>query len=349
MKIVVLAGGLSTERDVSLSSGSLIANALLENGHQVALVDAYLGLPGQPEAGGLFVEGQSGRRFSYQIPTEAPDLAALRRQSGNGDALLGQGVLSACRQADLVFLALHGSIGENGQLQALLELYGIPYTGTGMVGSALAMDKGLAKELLRFHGVPTPDWQVVELAGPLPQGLLERLPCPCAVKPLSGGSSVGVALVEDRAGLQAALEEASRYENRLLVEERIVGREFSVGVLDGAALPVIEIRPHQGFYDYANKYQPGRTEELCPAPLSPAQTQELQQLALRAHRALRLGFYARIDFLLSAAGGFTCIEANTLPGMTPASLLPQEAAAAGISYAALCEKLVQAALTRPGN
>ena len=344
MNIVVLAGGLSTERDVSFSSGSLIANALLQNGHRVALVDLYLGFPRGELPEPLFTEPRAGAHFSYQIPADAPELQRLARESGNGRQLVGPGVIEACRRADLAFLALHGSVGENGQLQALLELYGIRYTGTGPLGSALAMDKALAKELMRYHGIPTPDWQVVELAAPISPEKLAALPCPCVVKPCNGGSSIGVSLVEGRSSLEEALEKARAYEARLLVEQRVAGREFSVGILGDRVLPVIEIIPRAGFYDYANKYQPGRTAELCPAPLEEAQTRQVQQLALRVHKALRLGFYSRIDFLLSEREGFLCIEANTLPGMTPTSLLPQEAAVLGIPYEQLCEELVQAAL-----
>lgn len=336
MKIVVLAGGLSPERDVSFSSGAQIANALIENGHEVMLLDLYLGNRSEtmtPE----YRTRSSSERYSYRIPERAPDLDALRRQSGNEGALIGEGVIECCRRADVVFLALHGSIGENGQLQALFDIYGIRYTGTGSVGSLLAMDKDISKRLMRANGIQTAGWRLLrlhDLKAP-PEGI----GCPCVVKPCGCGSSVGVTLVENEAQLRAALEYARRYEEAILIEEKIVGREFSVGVLDGEALPPIEIRPKAGFYDYKNKYQPGLTEEICPAEIPAELDAMLRENALAVHRALRLGFYSRVDFIVDGQNNAVCLEANTLPGMTPFSLLPQEARAAGISYGELCEKI----------
>jgi D-alanine-D-alanine ligase len=351
LKIIVLAGGLSPERDVSLSSGALIANALLENGHTVMLLDLYLGC-GLNDAAPAWQNGAGGRAFHYTVPAGEPDLARLREQSGNGDSQIGPGVLDWCRQADVVFLALHGSIGENGQIQSVFDTFGIRYTGTGYIGSLLAMDKDLSKQLMRAAGIQTADWLCLERGANrdgLPAG--SQIPAadihfPCVIKPCSCGSSVGVAMADSPAELQAALTAAWLYEDRVLVEDRITGREFSVGVLDGVALPVIEIIPKAGFYDYQNKYQAGLTDEICPADLSPAHTQALQDAALAVHRTLRLGFYSRIDFMLDATGTPYCLEANTLPGMTPTSLLPQEAGAAGILYNELCERIARAGRDR---
>jgi D-alanine-D-alanine ligase len=336
MKILVLAGGLSPERDVSLSSGSLVANALIENGHEVGLTDLYVGLtePGGP----LFHDKASGKRFGYAVPETEPDLVALRARYGHG--LIGPGVIDACKKADIVFIALHGSIGENGQLQTVLELEGIRYTGSGSVGSTLAMDKDLAKRIIRFAGIPTPDW---ELLGPGQNGLraAEKLGFPCVVKPLGCGSSVGVSIARDGAGLLKAIAEAEKQGQAVMLEKMVEGREFSVGVMGGQALPVIEIIPKTAeFYDYAHKYQPGFTSEICPASLAPEVAARLQASAGDVHRALRLGYYSRVDFMLDKNGSHFCLEANTLPGMTPTSLLPQEAAAAGIGYNELCEKLI---------
>lgn len=339
MRIVVLAGGLSPERDVSLSSGTLIANALLGRGHEVLLLDLYRGTlgSGEPE----FLTQKAGRSYAFTVPESEPDLERLQDESGLGPVPVGPGVLEICRTAEVVFLALHGAVGENGQLQALLDLHGIRYTGSGFLGCSLAMDKDVAKRLMVSAGIPTAEWVSFRLDDEVPD--LTAVGFPCVVKPLSCGSSIGISLVQDRSGLETALRAVRPYEDRVLVERMIAGREFSCAVLDGRALPVIEIVPKEGFYDYRNKYQAGRTEELCPAPLGPGDTRRIQETALAVHRLLRLGFYSRTDFLLDAGGGLFCLEANTLPGMTPTSLLPQEAAAAGIPYPDLCEAIVRSA------
>ena len=342
MKIVVLAVGLSPDRDVSHSSGSMIANALLDCGHEVALLDLFYGTEQPAPWTGLFHRKEDGTRFSYVVPDAAPDLRRLWEESSNGGSMVGKQVLEVCRSADLVFLSLHGAMGENGQIQALFDAYGIPYTGSGYIGSLLAMDKDVSKTLLRCEGIATPKWEKLRLDE---EGILENhLGYPCVVKPCSCGSSIGVSIVRNHAEWERALAAAETYERDILVEEYAAGREFSVGILDGEALPVIEIVPKQGFYDYTNKYQPGLTEEICPAVLSWEQTEYMQEQALRVHRILRLGYYSRVDFILGAGGTLYCLEANTLPGMTPASLLPQEAQAAGISYQELCEKIAEAAL-----
>lgn len=347
MKIVVLAGGLSPERDVSLSSGSLIANALMDAGHEVALVDVYEGAA----AGLPFTGSGSGKRHAYAVPGAAPDLEAIVRRNGGRRGLIGPGVLEICRSADAVFIGLHGGMGENGQLQAVLDVHGIRYTGSGYEGSLLAMDKDISKRLLARDRIPTAEWILLDASTEknstgLAAEVEAAIGLPCVVKPCNCGSSIGVSIVEDSKGLRAALESARAYESSILVERKICGREFSIGVLDGQALPPIEIVPKSGFYDYANKYQAGMTEEICPARLSPEETAKVQALTLAAHRCLRLGSYSRIDFILDAEGTFWCLEANTLPGMTPTSLLPQEAKAAGIGYVELCERICKGALAK---
>ncbi len=343
MKILVLAGGLSPERDVSLCSGSLIANALMARGHEVGLVDLYMGVR---ETDGLFFTKASGKRFEYSVPEKEPDLAALAAERGSGRGLIGPNVLKACTMADLVFVALHGSIGENGQLQAALDIEGICYTGSGCTGSMLAMDKDLAKRMLFQSGVPTPEWELVDAEDGQEAvfAASKKIGLPCVIKPLGCGSSVGVSVVRRQDKLLDALASAQKHERYLIVERMIEGREFSAGVLDGAALPIIEIIPKTGFYDYANKYQPGYTTEICPAKIPKDITARIQASALAAHKALRLGFYSRVDFMLDRENRHFCLEANTLPGMTPTSLLPQEAQAAGISYEELCEKIAMSAI-----
>ena len=341
MKIVVLAGGLSPERDVSLSSGSLIANALIENGHDVLLLDLYLGYDGDA-AQAEFLNRSDSERYSYTIPEREPDLEALKASSGNGRRLVGNGVLELCQRADVVFIALHGDIGENGQLQAMFDVLGVCYTGTDYTGCLLAMDKDISKKLMAANGISTAGWR----SFPIRQQEecdFSQVRYPCVVKPCNGGSSVGVTMVDDADSLEEAIHAARVYEDQVIVEDRIFGREFSVGILNGEALPVIEVIPKEGFYDYKNKYQTGLTQEICPAQLPDRLTRRLQESALAVHQLLRLGCYSRIDFMLDRNNQVYCLEANTLPGMTPTSLIPQEAEAAGISYPQLCERIVQQA------
>ncbi|HIS69572.1 MAG TPA: D-alanine--D-alanine ligase [Candidatus Gallacutalibacter stercoravium] len=345
MKIVVLAGGLSPERDVSLSSGSLIANALLDCGHQVLLMDLFLGIDLEKAEKPLFRSEPQAQRYQYDVPAKEPDLQALRAAVSQRGTV-GPNVWQVCQEADLVFIALHGAAGENGQVQAALDLMGVRYTGSGYEGSLLAMNKDISKRLLQAAGVKTPAWERILLDDTAGEMDAAGRSFPCVMKPCSCGSSVGVTIVKQPDDLRAAVAYAGRYEKTVLLEEYVKGREFSVGILDGEALPAIEIQPAEGFYNYANKYQQGKTREICPAPITPQQEKRLRELALTAHRTLHLGFYSRVDFLLKEGTqeDFYCLEANTLPGMTPTSLLPQEAAAIGITYAELCEKIALAAL-----
>ena len=338
MNITVLAGGYSPEREVSLTSGSLIANALMENGHCVLLLDVYEGLRELPED--PYTLFRAVGKYEHRVSESVPDLAALRARVGNGNALIGENVLRLCAMSDKVFLALHGSMGENGQLQATLDSHGISYTGSGYVGSLLAMDKDLSKRLFRDAGVPTPDWVYFDVRRESPRALYERIGLPCVVKPCDCGSSVGVSIVETEAELTAALAEAAHWGTHVLVEKKIVGRELTVGILNGRVLPPVEIIPEVGFYDYKNKYQ-GTTREVCPADLPVSVVDRAAHLTRLGFDALRLGGYARFDFLLDADGELWCLEANTLPGMTPTSLLPLAASVAGISYNDLCEEIIR--------
>ena len=341
MNIVVLMGGLSPERDVSLTSGSLIANALIRKGHRVCLLDVYLGM--QLSQKGMEECFVTESYPAHSVSEQVPDLEALKAASGNGEAKIGANVIPLCKYADVVFMALHGDMGENGQLQATLDAFGIRYTGSGYVGSLLAMDKDLSKKILVGAGVPTPEWIMVDPAQGISEAAFARIGYPCVVKPCSGGSSVGVSMVENAAELADAMAAAAKYERYVLVEKRIVGRELTVGILAGEVLPAIEIIPKQGFYDYTNKYQGGMTEEICPAQIDEDTRVLVGELTRRAFEALRLGGYARFDWMLDANGGLWCLEANTLPGMTPTSLLPQMAAEIGLDYDSLCERLVQLA------
>ena len=333
MNIVVLAGGLSMERDVSLASGSLIANALRNCGHNALLVDLYYGINKEK----MSFENLEGR-YEYKIPEIAPDLDNLIASNGGRKNPIGENVIELCKMADVVFLALHGGVGENGKLQALLEMNEIRFTGSSSVGCMLSMDKIISKELIVQAGIPTAEW----LTNKNDRKILKEL-IPCFVKPADNGSSVGVTKVVNEEELEKALIEAEKFSNNVLVEKQVVGREFSVGILDGKALPPIEIIATGDFYNYKVKYQAGLAREICPAPLSEELTKKLQSYAERAHVALRLGSYSRIDFILDEADEFYFLEANALPGMTPTSLLPQEAAAVGMNYTELCLKLIELA------
>ena len=344
MNILVLAGGYSPERDVSLTSGSLIANALKKEGENVCLADVYLGVDESVlSRDDLF---NTDEVEIYRVGNSVPDLETLKRESGNGEALIGKGIIELCRRADVVFLALHGAMGENGQLQATLDNYGIKYTGSGYVGSLLAMDKDISKKMFVGAGVNTPEWLYFTAKNGDIAMIEEKIGYPCVVKPCSCGSSVGISIVDDRAGLEIALAEAERYEDNILVEKKIEGRELTVGILDGEVLPVIEIIPTEGFYDYKNKYQAGKTVELCPAPINNELCAEVGRQTRLAFDTLRLSGYSRFDFMVDKDGKPWCLEANTLPGMTPTSLLPQMAAANGMDYGKLCLKIVELALKK---
>lgn len=346
MKIVVLAGGISTERDVSFSSGSKIYYALKARGHDAILLDVYLGLETEkPVTEQLFYEPVDWAKDIRAISESHPDLSRLKEQRRDGGrSMFGPNVLSLCEMADIVFLGLHGANGEDGRIQAAFDLMGIRYTGTGYLSSALAMDKGLSKQLFQEAGIPTPAGFTLKNGQ---QTVPSSIPYPCMVKTICGGSSVGAYRVNSPEALPDALNEAYAFGEDVVVEQFITGREFSVGVIDGKALPVIEIAPLQGFYDYKNKYQPGSTIETCPAELSGELTARLQSYAEQVFTVLKLTSYARIDFMMDAASqSFYCLEANTLPGMTPTSLLPQEAAVMGMSFEDLCERLIEVSLAR---
>ena len=341
MKIVVLAGGLSSERNVSLSSGCMVCAALRERGHEAALVDLYLGTQDDPRT-----------LFSAPIPEglkkigrQTPDLAAVRdSRTGGGEGQFGPGVLAACRMADVVFLALHGTCGEDGRVQAALDLLGIPYTGAGYLGSAIAMDKDLTKRIVAPLGVTTPRWELVRYGADEIPALTRRLELPCVVKPVASGSSIGVSIARSREALSAALTQCLAYGGVCVAEQYIEGREIQVGILEDKALPSIEIVPKEGFYDYENKYQPGAAAEFCPASIPAGWEQRLGEAALTVFHALGLSVYARADFIVTQDGTPWFLEINTLPGMTPTSLLPQEAAVTGIGYGELCERIIGASV-----
>lgn len=341
MNIVVLAGGTSTERDVSIVSGTGVCKALRAKSHRAILIDVFFGKentdPEQP-----FPE-------TYDVDQEAKYIRSFNSQvdeAKQGRDFFGPHVIELCKAADMVFLALHGENGENGKVQAAFDLFNIHYTGTGCLGSALSMDKGLAKIVLDAAGVPTPRGITLHKSSYKRELAAYTMKFPVVVKPCCGGSSVGVYIVENQDDYEKALKDAFFYENEIVVEDYIKGREFSVGIIDEKALPVIEIAPLKGFYDYENKYKPGSTIETCPANLSEPIARKMQEYAETGMKALSIQAYGRLDFLMNENEDLYCLEANTLPGMTPTSLLPQEAAAIGMDFPTLCEELIRISLKK---
>ncbi len=340
MRIVVLAGGISTERDVSLMSGSRIYTALKENGHEVILLDVFLGYDGDPDQ--VFDLKIDWAEKVAPVREVEPDITeVIRSRKDQTNMLFGPNVIRICKDADIVFMALHGDCGENGKIQATFDLFDIKYTGTDSLSSALAMDKLLTKQVFHAHGVKTPECYL--LSGPDDP----REPkLPCVVKICSGGSSIGVYIVRTMEEYKEAVIKAFRYENKVLVEQYIEGRELTDCVIEGEALPIVEIMPLNGFYDYKNKYQAGSTTEICPAQISEEATRKIQELAVKAYHALGIRTYARMDFIMTEDEECYCLEANTLPGMTPVSLVPQEAAAIGKSFNELCEWILKISLAK---
>jgi len=329
-----MLGGASSERDVSLASGFRVVDALRSAGHRVLALDPVTGVLRPSEELALRASG---------MKAEPPSLEALARLGGTRLRELSPSVvmLPEVREADVVFLALHGGQGEDGTVQAMLDSVGVPYTGSGHLASALAMDKDLSKILFRASGVGTADW----LMAPATDADVERtLGFPVVVKPSKQGSTVGLSVVRDRHALQSAIVTAYQYDDEVMIERFIPGRELTVGVLGSDALPVGEIFPQHEIYDYECKYTTGMAREEFPARLTPEESATMQDQALRAFRALKLRGYARIDFRLDPAGEMYCLEANTLPGLTELSLIPQAAAVHGLGFVQLCERILALAV-----
>ncbi len=330
-------GGTSSERDVSLASGLRIAEALRSRGHIVRTVDTAKGAVSEAEERRLLAGG-----VVKTLPPTPTDLARMAAESVAETAAR----LPKRGDCDVAFLALHGGRGEDGTIQALLDLAGVAYTGSGHLASALAMDKDLSKHLMRAHGVQTADWLMAfDPASPPDAEVVGRtLGWPVIVKPSKQGSTVGLSLVRDASELQPAIAEAFKHDDEVMLEQFIAGRELTVSILGGLALPVGEIIPKKEIYDYECKYTPGMATETFPAALTPEESASVQEQAQRTFAALKLSGCARIDFRMTSEGAFYCLEANTLPGMTGTSLVPQSAAAAGITFPELCERVAQLAV-----
>ena len=354
MKIVVLCGGLSTERNISFLSGTKVCRALRTRGHQAVLVDLFMGLEDVTDDPASLFENLP-ELPALEFDGTAPDLRAIRAsRKWKSPPLFGMGVLEICRMADMVFIALHGMNGEDGRVQAAFDMLGIPYTGSGYLGAAMAMDKMITKEMVKDKGVRTPAWKTFHagmIAGT--EDLTEtavqiasRIEAPCVIKTPTGGSSVGVYIVTNQDGVKPAVEKCLEFGPDILVEQLIEGREFTCAVLQDRALPSVEIVPKTDFYNYENKYKAGATVEICPGRCTPEVERQMGEMALRVHNILGLRTYSRSDFIVDKYDNAWFLEVNTLPGMTPTSLVPQEAEAVGISYEDLCEIIVNDALPR---
>jgi D-alanine-D-alanine ligase len=336
VRVTVLTGGASAERDVALASARQIVPALRAGGHAVVVVDTVTG---------FVPESRERDHLLGEVGTTWPSVSELQARERTF-LLTALGALPEIRDAQAVFLALHGGRGEDGTIQTILETIGVPYTGSGPIGSAMAMDKDISKRLFRDAGVPTAVWCMA------PVSTAEAgttLGWPIVVKPSKQGSTVGLTVVRQPDEFERALEYAREFDDEVMAEAFVPGRELTVGILDDRALAVGEIIPRHEIFDYECKYTPGMSEEIFPADLPAAVTGECQRLGLLAHRTLKLGGYSRIDFRLTPAGELFCLEANTLPGMTATSLLPQSARALGIEFATLCDRICRTARIAGGG
>jgi D-alanine-D-alanine ligase len=335
MKIAVLFGGTSEERDVSIASAAQVIPALRGLGHEVVAVDTASGRLSGPAEQRLLTSG---------VGPQPPSGSALAGMKQGAPVLAAE--TADIRDVDVVFVALHGGAGEDGRIQAVLDLAGLAYTGSNHIASATAMDKDLSKRLFRAADVPTAEWRMAPVTT---HDIASAVGWPVVVKPNKQGSTVGLSVVRAPDALPAAISLAQRFDDEVMVERFIPGRELTVGVLQGRALPVGEIIAPGEVFDYQAKYQAGGAREIFPADLAPGIAARVQELAVRAHAALKLGAYSRIDFRMDAQGGIWCLEANSLPGMTAASLLPQAARAAGIGFPELVERICKAAVRKRGS
>lgn len=330
-RVTVVTGGSTPERGVALAGAGQVVASLRGSGFAVRVVDTCTGLLHGAEADELL-----GASVGSAPPStaELEDLAARE----NLPKLVADGAFD---DADVLFLVLHGRQGEGGEVQALFDLAGLRYTGSSALGSAIAMEKGVAKTLLRAAGVPTPDWLTWPAVDPV-----SSLGLPFIVKPSRVGSTVGLSIVRSEDELDEAVGQALRFDDQVLLERFVSGAELTVGVLGDEALGVGEIVSPGEIFDFQAKYTPGAAREIFPARISERLADSARELALRAHEALHLADYSRIDFRVDAAGELQCLEANTLPGMTETSLLPQSAAVSGYDFDELCHRIVELALAR---
>ena len=330
MKIAVLLGGTSMERDVSIASGTQVIHALRSVGHEVITVESARGVLVPAEEQELLVNGINS------VPPKK------LRDTETWLPILAEKIQIA--EVDLVFLALHGGWGEDGTIQAVLEKVGLPFTGSNALGSRLAMDKNVAKQMFLASEVPTPKWLMAPVTV---NAVREQLGFPVIVKPNSEGSTVGLSLVKESINLQSAITVSSEFDEEVMAELYISGRELTVGILDGETLAVGEIIPAEGdIFDYAAKYQAGAAQEIFPARIDQDTEKQIRTVALLAHQTLKLGSYSRVDFRMNSAGEVWVLEVNTLPGLSAGSLLPKSAEAMGIDFVQLCERICRGAILK---
>ncbi len=341
MNIVVLCGGISTEREISITSGSMVCAGLREYGHNAVMLDVYFGNDDLD----VFEKAEK----EYDIRKEKEIIQSytekIEEEQKTRTLFFGKNVIALCQKADIVFMALHGKYGEDGLCQAAFDLNGIKYTGSGYLASAIGMDKGATKQMFKGFGVPTPDSLWLKKTDEFDTHRL-KAKYPVVVKACNGGSSVGVYIVQNEEDFNEAVENCFKLDDEILIEKYVKGREFSVGVLSGKALPIVEIIPKNGWYDYKNKYEAGATEDVCPAHLSVELTEKMQKIAEQACDAIGVVAYARADILMDQDENMYCLEVNTLPGMTPTSLVPMEAKAIGFDFPELCNMLVELSLEK---
>jgi len=348
LNIILLTGGPSAEREVAISSGKSILKALRESGHNVKVIDP---VNGDKEISEEVI-------FENKLSKDSPSIEKLQqiRKSSNRNILSCINSL-IFDNTDLAFLGLHGKFGEDGKIQTLLEYRGVKYTGSGIFASALAMDKDVSKVILNSISVKTPAWIAIDKNSKndilkLNKQILDSIGYPCVVKPNDEGSTVGLSIVNpdvEDIQLQNSIELAFKYSDKILIEQYIKGRELTVSIIGEEAFPIVEIKPKGGFYDYEHKYTKGMTEYFCPAELPAEIELKAKENAMKAHRALGCEVYSRVDFLLDQNDELYCLEVNTLPGMTETSLVPKSAAAAGMDFTALIEKLIGISLSKKAN
>ena len=349
MKVVVLGGGISTERNVSIVTSMSVCRALRSIGHKAIFVDMYLGLENYDGALEDIFDVEDGFCRDVSVSDRAPDLNQIKASRKlQGPSHLGKGVLDVCALADVVFLGLHGIDGEDGKIQATLELLGIPYTGSDYLGSAMAMDKAVTKRMMESVGIRTPKWCELHLSKENIPEIITKIETPCVVKAVNGGSSIGVTLPETKEELEKALYDALEFSNRVIIEEKIIGRELTMPVLGDYYLNAIEIVPPEETFDYVAKYQSGKAgaSEICPAEITAEEQKAIGEAALLLHKTLGLSVYSRTDFILDKEGRAWCLEVNTLPGLTPNSLLPKAAKVLGLTYEQLCQEVIKLSLEK---
>lgn len=344
MKIAVLAGGTSTERNVSLVTSENVCKALRKLGHKANVIDVFYGTEDYKDTTAFFEDNNDLEKLAEGLKALSGGVKEeVSRRKEAGESFFGNMVVDICRAADVVFMGLHGENGENGKVQAAFDLLGVKYTGPGYLSSALSMDKAITKTMLTPVGIPMPEGEILLRHEP-EENAKKNLPVPCVVKPACGGSSVGVTIAFTQEERDEAVKKAFELEEKILVEKYIKGREFSVGVCDGKALPVVEIIPEGGVYDFEHKYDPEGAKEICPAEVPEDVAAKMKHWAEKACEAVGITTYSRVDQLIDEKGDIYCLEINTLPGMTPTSLLPKEAAADGLSYEELVQKLIDISL-----